>query len=110
MTAPSASSRIPTCSIRIRRPSSRSFGSSTASIATTGRATSSYRLRLPSTMRLQAGPSPKMCRTFVAQGPSDNIDDLDQNLAGLAFEHPVDIGDQWQEIKCTGCHTVEEGY
>jgi len=50
------------------------------------------------------------CHTIVAQGPSDNIDDLDQNLAGLAFEHPVDIGDQWQEIKCTGCHTVEEGY
>jgi hypothetical protein len=50
------------------------------------------------------------CHTIVAQGPSENLSDLDQNLTGLEFVHPVDIGEQWREINCTGCHTPEEGY
>jgi hypothetical protein len=50
------------------------------------------------------------CHTIVAQGPSDDIDSLDQNLDGLEFVHPVDIGTQWEEINCTGCHTASEGY
>jgi hypothetical protein len=50
------------------------------------------------------------CHTVVAQGPSDDLADLDQSLTGLEFVHPVDIGEQWREINCTGCHTPEEGY
>jgi hypothetical protein len=50
------------------------------------------------------------CHTIVAQGPSDDLTELDQNLNGLEFVHPVDIGEQWREINCTGCHTPEEGY
>ena len=50
------------------------------------------------------------CHTIVAQGPSESLNDLDQNLTGLEFVHPVDIGDTWQEINCTGCHTPEQGY
>ena len=40
----------------------------------------------------------------------ESLGDLDQNLTGLEFVHPVDIGEQWREINCTGCHTPEEGY
>ncbi len=50
------------------------------------------------------------CHTIVAQGPSEDIGSLEQDLAGLEFIHPVDIGRQWEEINCTGCHTASEGY
>lgn len=50
------------------------------------------------------------CHTIVAQGPSDDLGELDQNITGLEFVHPVDIGEQWQEINCTGCHNENEGY
>ena len=50
------------------------------------------------------------CHTIVAQGPSDELDDLTQDLGGLVFEHPVDIQEEWRDINCTGCHTATEGY
>ncbi|NIA24571.1 MAG: cytochrome C [Gammaproteobacteria bacterium] len=50
------------------------------------------------------------CHTIVAQGPSTDTSELDNDLLGLEFQHPVDIGKQWQEIRCTDCHTPQEGY
>lgn len=50
------------------------------------------------------------CHLIVAQGPSADVTDLEQDLAGLGFEHPVDIGGVWQRISCTQCHTPEQGY
>ncbi len=50
------------------------------------------------------------CHTIVAQGPSDEIADLPNDISGLPFEHPVEIGDAWQTIRCTQCHTSASGY
>ena len=40
------------------------------------------------------------CHTIVAQGGAR----MDSSLAGLGFRHPVDIGDGWQQAKCSDCH------
>ncbi len=50
------------------------------------------------------------CHTIVAQGPSDDLDQLTDDIAGLEFEHPVDIGEVWKRVKCTQCHTPASGY
>jgi hypothetical protein len=50
------------------------------------------------------------CHTILAQGPSDDLGELEQSITGLEFVHPVDIGEQWREINCTGCHNANEGY
>lgn len=50
------------------------------------------------------------CHLIVAQGPSENVDELENNLAGLYFQHPEDIDGVWEEMKCTECHTPESGY
>jgi len=50
------------------------------------------------------------CHFIVAQGPSESIDELEMNLAGLEFEHPEDIDEYWREVNCTACHTSESGY
>ncbi|NOY54926.1 MAG: cytochrome C [Actinobacteria bacterium] len=50
------------------------------------------------------------CHTIVAQGPSTDLSKLENNLLGLEFRHPVNIGNQWKEIRCTDCHTPQEGY
>ncbi len=50
------------------------------------------------------------CHAIVAQGPSDDLSDLETDLNGLEFVHPVDIGDVWKTIKCTQCHTPAQGY
>lgn len=50
------------------------------------------------------------CHTIVAQGPSDDVVELEQDLAGLEFVHPVDVGDTWRTLSCTECHTAEGGY
>jgi hypothetical protein len=50
------------------------------------------------------------CHTIVAQGPSANVADLPSDINGLTFEHPVEIGDVWQTIRCTQCHTPASGY
>lgn len=41
------------------------------------------------------------CHTIVAQGPAG---DMKTSLAGLQFEHPVDIADMWQDMLCSDCH------
>ncbi|MCB2229175.1 NapC/NirT family cytochrome c [bacterium] len=50
------------------------------------------------------------CHLILAQGPSESVDSLESNLAGLTFQHPEDIGGMWQDSKCTDCHTPEQGY
>ncbi len=41
------------------------------------------------------------CHTIIAQGPDG---DLETNLAGLEFKHPVDISEAWKEMNCSDCH------
>ncbi|MGZ8786427.1 MAG: cytochrome c3 family protein, partial [Acidimicrobiia bacterium] len=50
------------------------------------------------------------CHVIVAQGPTDVVAELDSNVAGLGFQHPVEIGNAWQTINCTQCHNRESGY
>jgi len=50
------------------------------------------------------------CHLIVAQGPSENTDDLESKLTGLEFTHPEDIDEAWKEMKCTECHDSESGY
>ena len=50
------------------------------------------------------------CHLIVSQGPSENVSELESNLAGLRFHHPEDIDDAWEEMLCTECHTPESGY
>jgi hypothetical protein len=51
-----------------------------------------------------------VCHLIVAQGPSENVDDLESKLTGLEFKHPEDIDEAWKEMKCTDCHDPESGY
>jgi len=51
-----------------------------------------------------------ICHEIVAQGPSDDVADLESDIAGIDFVHPLDIGDVWQTVKCTQCHNRESGY
>jgi hypothetical protein len=50
------------------------------------------------------------CHLIVAQGPSESVEELEMNLAGLDFKHPEDIDEMWRDMKCTECHTPEAGY
>ena len=50
------------------------------------------------------------CHLIVAQGPSEVLEELEQNIAGLQFQHPEEIDDAWREYKCTECHDSESGY
>jgi hypothetical protein len=50
------------------------------------------------------------CHAVVAQGPSADLADLEQDINGLEFQHPVEIGGVWQNIQCTQCHTPAQGY
>jgi nitrate/TMAO reductase-like tetraheme cytochrome c subunit len=50
------------------------------------------------------------CHSIVAQGPTDDLAALPDDLAGLEFEHPADIGGVWQTVKCTQCHNPSSGY
>jgi hypothetical protein len=50
------------------------------------------------------------CHTITAQGPSDDLADLDSSITGLEFQHPVNIGGAWKVEKCTTCHTPDQGY
>jgi hypothetical protein len=52
----------------------------------------------------------KSCHLILAQGPTEEISELDSDLAGLEFHHPEDIDEYWREGKCTECHTPEDGY
>jgi hypothetical protein len=50
------------------------------------------------------------CHSIVAQGPSPDVNALESDIAGLPFEHPAEIGDVWQTVRCTQCHTPAQGY
>jgi hypothetical protein len=50
------------------------------------------------------------CHAIVAQGPSADLTELEQDINGLTFEHPAEIGGVWQNIQCTQCHTPAQGY
>lgn len=50
------------------------------------------------------------CHVIVAQGASEDADDLESDLGGLEFQHPVDIGDIWRSVSCTQCHSPTAGY
>ena len=50
------------------------------------------------------------CHAIVAQGPSADLSMLESDLNGLEFQHPVDVGDVWDRVPCTGCHTPAQGY
>ncbi|MBS1195947.1 MAG: cytochrome c family protein [Actinobacteria bacterium] len=50
------------------------------------------------------------CHSIVAQGPSADVGQLDSDIAGQVFTHPVEIGDVWQRVRCTQCHTSTQGY
>jgi hypothetical protein len=52
----------------------------------------------------------RTCHLIVAQGPSESVDDLEMNLAGLEFKHPEEIDEMWRDMLCTECHTPESGY
>jgi hypothetical protein len=41
------------------------------------------------------------CHLVVAQGAPDRVETA---VDGLAFRHPVDIGDAWQVVTCSDCH------
>lgn len=58
--------------------------------------------------RLSAGCD--SCHLIVAQGESDDASELDSRIGGFEFEHPLEIGDVWQTVNCTQCHTRESGY
>ncbi len=44
------------------------------------------------------------CHTILSQGSGERAA-WAKDEAGLAFDHPVDIGDAWQEVGCYECHT-----
>ena len=50
------------------------------------------------------------CHLIVAQGPSEDVEQLESNINGVEFQHPEDIDGAWKEYKCTECHTPESGY
>ncbi len=50
------------------------------------------------------------CHAIVAQGPTDNVLELEDDLSGLEFIHPVDIGEVWRTVKCSQCHNPASGY
>ncbi len=52
----------------------------------------------------------KTCHLIVAQGPTEDIGELESKLTGFDFIHPEDIDEMWQEMKCTECHDSESGY
>lgn len=52
----------------------------------------------------------QICHLIVAQGPSEDLTELEASITGLAFNHPEDIDGEWQETKCTDCHTPDDGY
>jgi hypothetical protein len=43
------------------------------------------------------------CHLIIAQGDQEHAE-LAASLAGLEFEHPEDIGDEWRDTGCWECH------
>ncbi|HVM96894.1 MAG TPA: NapC/NirT family cytochrome c [Candidatus Acidoferrales bacterium] len=44
------------------------------------------------------------CHSIIAQGKPGAMQ-LTSDRKGLKFEHPIDIGDAWEETPCYQCHT-----
>jgi hypothetical protein len=44
------------------------------------------------------------CHRILRQGTPASLK-VATGAGGLAFEHPVDIGDAWKEAPCSACHT-----
>ena len=44
-----------------------------------------------------------LCHTIIAEGPSNKMKFANINST-LEFEHPIDIGTDWKDYKCTECH------
>ena len=42
------------------------------------------------------------CHTIIAQGPGTEL--AGTTSAGMEFEHPEDIGDEWKKSLCNDCH------
>jgi len=51
-----------------------------------------------------------ICHLIIAQGPSEKVEELESDIAGLDFKHPEDIDEMWRDVKCTECHTPDTGY
>jgi hypothetical protein len=45
------------------------------------------------------------CHTILAQHFEN--DSLRISLGGIAYQHPVDIGDSWEEMNCSDCHNSQ---
>jgi hypothetical protein len=45
----------------------------------------------------------RTCHAIVAQGPAGQLQYAD-DVEGLDFEHPGDLGDVWQAMACPDCH------
>ena len=46
------------------------------------------------------------CHTIVSQdGLNGKREEL---LRGLAFRHPIEIGDAWKSMKCSDCHAEQK--
>lgn len=50
------------------------------------------------------------CHLIMAQGPTEQATELTASIQGFEFQHPEDIDGMWQEVKCTECHTPDQGY
>jgi hypothetical protein len=50
------------------------------------------------------------CHVIVAQGPTDDLSAIESSVGGLEFQHPAPIGEIWQTVSCTQCHTRSSGY
>jgi len=46
------------------------------------------------------------CHTIIGQGKPQKMA-FSMEPKGLVFQHPEDIGEVWQEMKCSDCHTGE---
>lgn len=44
------------------------------------------------------------CHVITAQGPPNDLQYAAQS-DGLPFQHPGDVGDAWQAMPCSDCHT-----
>jgi hypothetical protein len=46
-----------------------------------------------------------VCHTLLAQQYENKEQRV--SLAGLEYQHPVDIGDSWKEMRCSDCHAAQ---
>lgn len=47
-----------------------------------------------------------VCHTIIAQSFDDKS--IEFSLSGIDYKHPVDIGDEWENLACYACHTREK--